>query len=114
MLALRRVFRNYRVSVLLFNLTFSSNTLDFLLPLSLNLCFIIPCDRGTLLVPVQNRSGMIYSSENLFQQLQVLFFILSGRRNVVNVGTVEAETTQGTFDEPLEGLGGIPQPERHS
>ncbi len=61
-----------------------------------------------------SQSDIVYSSENLFQLLQVLFFILSGKRNVVNVGTVEAETTQGTFDEPLEGLGGIPQPERHS
>ncbi len=44
----------------------------------------------------------------------MLFFILAGDKNVVNVGTAEVETAEDTIDEALEGLGGIPQPERHS
>ncbi len=47
-------------------------------------------------------------SENLFQVLQVLFFILAGDKNVVNVGTAVVETAQNTIDEALEGPGGIP------
>ncbi len=41
-------------------------------------------------------------------------FILAVDKNVVNVGTAEDETAQDTIDKTLEGLGGIPQPERHS
>ncbi len=44
----------------------------------------------------------------------MLFFILAGDKNVVNIGTSVVETAQDTIDKALEGLGGIPQPERHS
>ncbi len=39
---------------------------------------------------------------------QVLFFILAGDTNVVNVGTAEVENAQDTIANALEGLGGIP------
>ncbi len=46
--------------------------------------------------------------ENLFQALQVLFFILAGDTIVVNVGTTEVEGVEDTIDKELEGPGGIP------
>ncbi len=44
----------------------------------------------------------------------MLFFILAGDKNVVNVGTAEVETVQDKIDEALEGLRGISLTERHS
>ncbi len=38
----------------------------------------------------------------------MLFFILAGDKNVVNVGTSEVQASRDTIDEALEGLGGIP------
>ncbi len=38
----------------------------------------------------------------------MLFFILTGDNNAVNVGTAEVEAAEDTIDKALEGLGGIP------